>query len=85
MNTMSTKIAIAAAALLATAALLPSGATPAKADTVCHHVAGVPHIVCTERTGGAAIGAANPHRQWHCYYLPTVADGRVNGLRRVCS
>jgi len=37
--------------------------------------------------GGVASGGpvvVQPSRQPRCYYLPTVADGAVNGLRKVC-
>jgi|tagenome__1003787_1003787.scaffolds.fasta_scaffold15417779_1 hypothetical protein len=78
---MSAKIAFAACALLATSALLPAATTPAQANTVCRHVAGVPHVVCREM--GGTIGNVNPNR--HCYYLPTVANGRVTGVEKVCS
>ena len=80
---MSIKTILAATAVTAVTAgaFLSLGSTSAAAQTGCHFVPGVPHAICTN--GGPPVVVGGSGRR--CYFLPTTANGAVNGLRKVCS
>lgn len=86
---MSTITKTFMAALIASAVgggfMLSAGT--AYAGPHCSFPPGATQPICINTpTPGAAVGAvvAQPSREPRCYYLPTVANGAVNGLRRVC-
>ena len=63
---------------------LVSGA--AQAGPHCSFPPGATQPICINAPVGAVIGpvVARPPQELRCYYLPTVANGAVNGLRKVC-
>ena len=83
---MSIGIKLTAAAVVTLALGASLGVSPAHADYDCAVPPGGTRPLCHYRPGqvGAVIGAVRPTPP-HCYYLPTVANGAVNGLRKVCS
>jgi hypothetical protein len=76
-NAMSRRIAFAIAALAA----LGAGAAHARTTPPKQQPTHPAHA------GNTASHAANPHnrRHQHCYYLPTVNNGSVSGLKLTCS
>ncbi len=81
---MSIGIKLTAAAVVTLALGASLGVSPAYAHYECAVPPGGTRPVCHYRPDqvGAVIGAVRPTQ---CYYLPTVANGAVNGLRKVCS
>lgn len=76
---MSIKIKLTAGLLsvLTTGIFVSLGTVPSQAD-----------IVCRKTSSGRPVCINAPHDYYHhakCYYLPTVSNGRVTGLREVCS
>ena len=82
---MSIKTIFAATAVAAVTvgAFLSLGSSPAAAQTGCHYVPALGHIRCTNN--GATHANNNGAPAPRCYFLPTTANGAVNGLRKVCS
>lgn len=76
---MSIKIKLTAGLLsvLTTGIFVSLGTVPSQAD-----------VRCRMTSAGRWVCANVPHDYYHhakCYYLPTVSNGRVTGLREVCS
>ena len=73
MSTMTRITAVAFAVLTAGAFVLLSS-TESQARSHCHWSGGRP--VC--------VNTPNGYDSSKCAFLPTVSNGRVNGLRKVC-
>jgi hypothetical protein len=76
---MSIKIKLTAGLLtvLTTGIFASLGTVPSHAD-----------VRCQMTNVGRPLCLNVPHNYYHhakCYYLPTVSNGRVTGLHRVCS
>ena len=84
----SVKSLTAALIALAIGSSLSLGPTTAHADVHCSIPQGGTRPICINAPPpGAVVGGViprSPQQAERCYYLPTVANGAVNGLRKVC-